>query len=165
MQALFLFLGFLIASPAAHAVRWEFSCRSLDGKIAFNRTYLNLVDKDLSGKDRVRAFRNMNINNDPAYADERSPLVFVENSKTLRGKYSALHLVNMKPGKEAIAKLSLNQKDKFCARNGRAYTTTFRMHRNQQASFVPFHCEEALIYLRSDADRCLWQPKLVPALP
>lgn len=158
----FLLLSLALIPASAHAKRWEFACQSLDGSIAFHRSYLNLVEKDLSGKKVVRAFRNLNINNDPAYADERSPLGFVEEALAPKKK-TVLHLVNMKPGQDAVANLRLNHRDRACARNTKAYTTTFRVHLHGKASYVPFHCEEGWFHQRADAQRCRWKPNLLPA--
>lgn len=157
-----IILALSLFSASAHARRWEFSCQSLDGKIAFNRAYLNLAEKDVQGRDTLRTFRNFNLNNDPAYADERSPLAFGNLGKSAKEIKTTLLLVNLKPGQDAVAHVKLNRVNKYCARNSHAYTTTFRVLYKNQASFVPFHCEEGWFATRIDAERCQWQPRLSP---
>lgn|GEM_PF-5213160 len=138
-------------SPAAQADRWEFGCQSLDGKISFNRRYLSVLEAGHPAQ-KLLTYRNVDVNNDPAFAEERSPLLFGEAAKP------AVKLVNLKPGKEVAVKLRLNAANKFCARNASAYLTTFRVVRKSQASYVAFHCEEAWMSDRVDAERCHWEP-------
>lgn len=126
----------------------------MDGAISFNRQALTLTDTSLGAK-KLLGFRNLDLNNDPAFAEERSPLLFGE-----AGKPPSVRLVNLKPGKEAKTKLRLNLADKNCARHASAYLTTFRVVRKNQASYVAFQCEETWISDRGDAERCRWQPSI-----
>ncbi len=105
------------------------------------------------GKEILHTYQNLGRDNDPAYADERSPLLF-------GARKPAVSLVNLKPGKEVAAKLRLNAANKFCSRHASAYLTTFRVVRKSQASFVSFHCEDAWIQPKVDIERCAWEPAL-----
>jgi len=154
----FFFVFLAIFASTAQARRWEFGCKSLDGKISFNRSFLNIAELGPKGKPKVASFYNLNMNNDPAYADEWSPLAFglSGSSKTK----PLVRMVNLKPGQDTSAKVKLNRDQKFCAPHTKAYLTTFRVVRKNQASFVAFHCEEAWIQARSEAERCQWEPML-----